>query len=188
MTSVCFFSCTGYVDKTPLQYRYYNGFNSRMVTSKDKDEILSRLYNMLSLGKSPFVPIKAFSKSNTVISIDSLIYSPDKTGIVALIITKTSRNSIENGSLVKVVYDGNYLFVKKDSLLPYYKIYDYSSINFVNFSSYFELKETLREYCFGRRATEDPYSNNEPRYNMDDIRFWKGDQFRKIYSDTSYIK
>jgi hypothetical protein len=186
--SILLDSCSHYMEFTPEEYKYKQGGNSREVITKDSLMLLQNFNVMLSKSIPPFNPSSAFSKSNTFIQIDSVIYNPDKTGMVVFIITQTKRNSIGKDSTNKVVYDANYLYVKKDTVYPYMKLYDYSSINFINFSTYAEVKKALMEYCFGRRATEHPYDTGEPRYNIDDTRFWNGQQFRKIYSDTSFIK
>ena len=68
------------------------------------------------------------------------------------------------------------------------KIFAESSFQFVEFTSYIDVKEALDQYSFGRRATDRPWSEKEPMLNFDDYRFWEGKQFEKIVSDTPYIE
>jgi len=190
IVSMLFYRCNTYVQPTPKKYKYLALPKSKEQYIKDSIVLIHSLNILLSKNINPFSPPTAYSTKFTTIYIDSILYSPDKNGIVIFIITKRNESKVENvrGSMVKFFFDANYLYAKRDTINNDFKLYDYSSISFVNFTTFKEAENVLFEYCLGRRATDHNFSKDEPFYNMDDIRFWNGKQFRNIYNDTSFIK
>jgi hypothetical protein len=190
--TVCISSyrCNNYVQPTPKKYKYAALAKSKDQYRNDSIVLIHSLDTLLSKHIDPFSPPSAYNTKFTTIYIDSILYSPDKNGIVIFIITKRNKNKVENirNSKDEYFFDARYLYAKRDRVNNGFKLYNYSSIAFVNFTSFKEAENVLFEYCFGRRATDHNFSKDEPFYNMDDIRFWDGNQFRNIYNDTSFIK
>ncbi len=180
--SMFFYRCNNYLQPTPEKYKYTALPKSKDQYKTDSMVLIHLLDIMLSKNINPFSPSSAYNKKFTTIYIDSILYSPEKNGIVIFIITKTNKNKQENfrDSRIEYLFDANYLYAKRDTLRNGFKLYGYSSIRFVNFISFKEAENALLEYCFGRRATDHHFSKDEPFYNMDDIRFWNGKQFRNL--------
>ncbi|NLU92319.1 MULTISPECIES: hypothetical protein [Chitinophaga] len=188
---LCFLSmsCNSYTKPTPEKYKYINRYFSSNDYTEDSIYIVGVLNKILEQNVGPFSAKKAYNIKATSIYLDSILYAPDKKGMVILFITKTDKEKIEyyGDDTTRYFYSANYLFGLKDSISNNIKLFDYGAIRFINFNNYEKAKDALFEYCFGRRATDRPWNNHEPMYNMDDVRFWKGEQFNEIKSDTSFI-
>ncbi|MCJ0743869.1 hypothetical protein [Pedobacter montanisoli] len=161
---------------TSERYKYQVSF-STIEYQRDSLNLSKVLNIMLNKNIKPFRPPAKYGK-NTDIYIDSILYGPDKLRLVVLLITKLQDES----------YDGFFLFCKKDDIKSSIKVYDESSFGFINFQTYNDVKNALNEYCFRRRVTDHPWKNKEPKYNMDDIRFWSSREFIDITSDSSFVQ
>lgn len=182
-------SCNYYAKPTPGKYKYISLSQSPEGYTKDSTGLIMVLNKMVAENIKPFNSKHAYDSLRTTIYLDTILYSPDKKGIVIFIITKTDKINLKHqgDTILKYFYGANYLYGLKDSIKQDIKLFDFSSVSFINFDSYKKAKEALLEYCFGRRATDRPWNGREPRYNMDDVRFWRGDQFNIIRTDTSFI-
>jgi hypothetical protein len=182
-------SCNQYIKPTPGKYKFLYSSKSREEYIKDSINLIKVLDKMIDQNVKPYDSKNEYDSLNTSVYLDSILYSPDKKGIVIFIITKTDKRKLgdQNDSTLSYFYNSNCLYGFKDYKNQDFKLFDYSSINFINFDSYKKAKEVLAEYCFGRRATDRPWNDREPRYNMDDIRFWNGDQFNSIRTDSNFI-
>jgi len=182
-------SCNSYIKLTPFKYKYKSEIPSYHRYQEDSLYIMSSLNEMLKENIGPFAANKAYSINATTIYIDTILYSKDGKGLVVFIINRTDNDKIQHYGYdsLKYFYGANYLYGLKDSLSKEIKMFNYGAVRFINFSSYGKAKEALYEYCFERRATERPWNNREPSYNMDDVRFWNGEQFNSIRSDTAFI-
>jgi len=184
------YRCNSYIQPTPKKYKYAALSKSKDQYRSDSTVLIQLLNIILSKNINPFSPPAAYNVKSTTIYIDSILYSPDQNGVVIFIITKRNKNKMENISQTPADYlfDAIYLYAKRNIVTNDFKLYDYSSIGFVNFTSFKEAEHALLEYSFGRRATDHDFSKDEPFFNMDDIRFWNGKQFRNIFGDTSFIR
>ncbi|TWF44286.1 hypothetical protein FHW36_101205 [Chitinophaga polysaccharea] len=182
-------SCNDYIKPTPERYKYINQHFSVKDYTEDSIAVMNTLNKALEQNIGPFSAKKAYNTKATSIYLDTMLYGPDKEGIVVFIITETDREKVEHygNDTLKYLYGANYLFGLKDKVSKQTRLFDYGAVRFVNFHSYKTAKEVLFEYCFGRRATDKPWNDHEPMYNMDDVRFWSGDQFNAIRFDTSFI-
>jgi hypothetical protein len=67
------------------------------------------------------------------------------------------------------------------------KVFNYGPVTLGNYSNYDDLKTALRELVFSRRSG-DRWNDNQPKYNMDDRRFWLSDEFNSIASGETHTQ
>lgn len=146
------------------------------------------LNKMLAQNTEPFSPHKSYNKFATSIYLDTLLYGPDETKMIIFIIHKTDPTKIEHygEDTIRFHYGTNYFYCLKDTIAGHYKIFDYGTVNFVNFHSYNAAKNVLYEYCFKRRAVEK--NADGIKYNMNDLRFWNGPILKTLTTDSSFIR
>ena len=180
-------SCGQRVKLTPQEYKYKIEITPKNY-SDDSTYIYYVLETMLARHMSPFKPGSYYTTSSRIY-VDSILYSPDKLRLIIFLISKVVNGKKEHLVQDTLAYDynANYLFCNRDSITGNIKVYDYSAFNLGNFDSYKDVKAALMELCFGRRAT-DKWSEKQPRYNMDDIRFWNSAEFDNIISSNEFIQ
>ncbi|MBW4888470.1 hypothetical protein KXQ82_02035 [Mucilaginibacter sp. HMF5004] len=176
--SICFaVSCNSQPSTLSMQYK--NVVNvSKKNYSKDSLQIDGVLRMMLNKHLHPFKPDEQFDL-NTRILIDSIIYSKDILHMIVFVITKNNTNKLlkkENSEMY--FYNGNYLFCSRENKNSPIKVYDYTGFNLVYYYNYKDLKKRLREYCFIDMGKE------KGKYNIDDIRFWKSDDFKWVINNS----
>jgi hypothetical protein len=178
--AIVFFSCgTDNYKGTPIN------FKSRVKIDKpnlitDKKQINSIIKKMIVEKVNPF-DLNVYDE-NTVIFVDTLIYSPDQTRLVAFIVDRNNTEKLvkkENNE--RYYYNATYLFGKKDKT-GNIGIFDYCHFGLVNFYSYKEIREALYNYCFYRLLGESTQENIH--YNVDDVRFWKSKDFERVIKNS----
>jgi len=159
---------------TPASYTYRiqqdsNGY------SNDTSNVRLVLKKMLHDKVRPFHLKKYDGRPHLI--IDSLVYSPDKLRMIALVVVKntdmTKRSTFS--------HDAYYLFCSRESLAEPIKIYDFFGFGFNDFKNESDIREALREYCFTRMLKLD---GNEARYNLDDIRYWSSKEFEWVLKNS----
>lgn len=178
-------SCVRKQSGTPKEFKSNTTVNKGIYQS-DTSSIKEVLSKMLKENTHPFVPSKQFDK-NTSLYIDTLIYSPNKLKMIVFVISKNSTDKL----LVKdggkdLFFNANYLFCLRDSINSAIKVYDYSGFNLVYYDDYNGIKDALRDYCFYRIAAEN--NEEEKKYNLDDLRFWKSDDFNQVIKYSKATK
>lgn len=120
---------------------------------------------------------------NTVIFVDTLIYSPDQTKLVAFIVDKNSTEKlVKKENSERYYYNATYLFCQKDKHTGKIGVFDYCHFGLANFYSYKEIKEALYNYCFYRLSEES--TQEDIHYNVDDVRFWKSKEFERVIRNS----
>jgi len=186
MTLICaivviLFSCGDDSYKaTPAKFKQIVKINQALFIA-DKDDVYSIIKKMIDNKVSPFD--KKYYDKSTQIFVDTLVYSPDLTKLIAFIITKNSTEKLlykENNE--KYYYNANYLFCVKNSDDGKISVFDYAAFNLVDFYSYKQIKEALNEYCFYRLLGESTPDNIH--YNVDDVRFWQSKEFERVINNS----
>ena len=174
-------SCVRKQSGTPKEFKSNTTVN-RGIYQSDTSTIKAVLSKMLKENTHPFVPSKQFDK-NTSLYIDTLIYSPDKLKMIVFVISKNSTGKLlaKDGGK-DFFFNANYLFCLRDSINSTIKIYDDSGFNLVYYDDYNGIKDALHDYCFYRIAAEN--NGKGKKYNLDDLRFWKSDDFIKYSKAT----
>jgi hypothetical protein len=169
---------------TPKEYKYNVDVDANEY-SKDSTRLYYTLETMLFKNLSPFSP-SSYYDSTTRIYIDSILYSPDELRAVVFVINRVAKDKKKLSLKNNFEYNANYLFcdkVNKDSTI---KVYRYSAFNLSKYGSYADVKNALFELCFGRRAT-DKWNEKQPRFNMDDSRFWNSEEFNYVVKNYPFI-
>lgn len=174
-------TCKSKYKSTPKEYKNIVNVSSMMYQS-DTSEIRNVLWKMLKEHVQPFRP-KEYFDSASKIYLDTLIYSPDKLKMIALVITENSTsNLMHKTNSAKFFFNGNYLFCSRVDLKSKIIVYDYSSHNIVNYYDYNDIKTRLREYCFKELSYE--AFDGEKGYNIDDLRFWNSNFFKWVTGNS----
>jgi len=165
---VCDF-CTTQNTSTPKEYLNYNKVNSD-IYSKDSTYIQKILYEMITNNIPPFTP-KSFDV-NTMVFVDTLLYSPDQRRLAIWVITKNSNSKLlyskKNDGYY---YNGNCMYASRNEISNNWRIHERSFFELVFFSSPNEIIKELFHYSFQDKVTfkrKDSFST----YNLNDIRFW----------------
>lgn len=173
-------SCTAKKKQDSDKYKYSVVVNAQQYAI-DSIYLCGVLNEMLSKNINPFSP-KGYYVNATSVYLDSILYGPDKLRNVVFVISKVP---LKNGSYD---FNANYLFASRDSASAAIKVYVYSPFNIGNYKSYNEVKESLHDLCFERRMTDHWWNGKQPRYNINDVRFWSSDEFNSIMSNQTFVQ
>jgi hypothetical protein len=174
-------TCKSKYKSTPKEYKNTIGVGSMMYQS-DTSEIRNVLMEMLNEHLQPFRPKELFDATSTIY-LDTVIYSPDKLKMVALVITENSTTKLlHKTNNAKFFFNGNYLFCSRTDLTSKIFVYDYSSHNIVHYYKYNDIKTRLHEYCFKELSSE--IFDGEKGYNIDDLRFWNSKVFKWVVGNS----
>lgn len=119
----------------------------------------------------------------SILSVDTILYSPDFAKVVALAIVKNALSKFDRYSLdtSKYTYEGHYFYGYRNSeqklIMNKGSWYRFSS------DTKNDVKEYFNTYAFIRKSTGHLYEG-EPPYNMDDIRFWKSKEVAWYIKDS----
>ena len=179
---IIFLSSCNSENGTPAQYKYKITI-SKIEYKLDSAKIMNKLTYMLKKNVHPFTPAKQFDR-NTQLFLDSIIYSPDKNKMIALVISKNSNSKLEQPLNYKTNfhYNGNYLYCKKVTSNNDIIVSDYSSFNLIHWETYNDVKERLKEECFEVRY-QLGIRDKKPIYNLDDKRFWESLDYNSIMDE-----
>lgn len=179
------FSCGN--TKTPKAYKYTSVVSPSQYSS-DSIVVLSTLNFVIKSKIDSFGWTKTFNSTSSTIYLDSILYGPNQNQMVILVILKLDNTKIEFARVdtIRYSYFGYFFYCTRDSSQSSIKLFMNRSFSFSQFESYPEIKDVMKDYSFRRRSTEHPWTENEPMYNFDDNRFWKGDQFKYIVSKTPF--
>lgn len=176
---VLLFACKS--KSTLKQYRNYVKVSSALYQT-DTSKIKNALQKMLGEHLQPFRPEEHFDTAS-IIYLDTVIYSPDKLKMIALVITENSTNKLmHKTNSAKSFFNGNYLFCSRVNLTSKISVYDYSSYNIAHYYNYADIRARLYEYCFKELSYE--VFDGKNGYNIDDLRFWNSDVFKWVVSNS----
>ena len=182
---IIFFACGNDNYKgTPVAFKSTASIDKRNLID-DKRQIHSIIKKMIAEEIHPF-DLKEYDV-NTIIFVDTLIYGPDQTRLVAFIVDQNNTEKlVKKENTEKYYYNATYLFCQKDKKTGKIGVFDYSHFGLVNFYSYKEIRKALYDYCFYRLLGESTRGNIH--YNVDDVRFWKSKDFDRVIKSSKEIQ
>jgi hypothetical protein len=151
---------------TPKEYLSLKK-NDKLHYKNDSIIITQKLKKFLKNHEQSFYA-KTYNEGTDLI-IDSILYSPDGSKIVVLVITKslTSRELVSDDTH-PYYYDGYCYFGFRKNDIFDLQWYENS---YTSFNDFVELSETLRDYYFRKFASKNKIAS-APSYNLNDVRFW----------------
>jgi hypothetical protein len=177
-------SCGQQTPTTPKKFKNNFVVDSNEYT-RDSTYLYYTLETMAIKNIKPFTPSTYYTKS-TKIYVDSILFSPNNQRMIVFVISRVEIKKSSNGGH-EFEYNANFLFCKRDTLQEKIRVFEYSPYNLGNFETYKDVQTALYELCFVRRSS-DPWNEKEPRYNMDDIRFWNSQEFNDIISKSKFVE
>lgn len=149
---------------------------SRLQYEKDKALVASELKTLL-LQHRGFFESSAYFEGTDII-IDTIVYSPDlgKVGILFLTKNPESLQPMPDKN-EKYYYDAtSYLGTRQQDTFEL----SWLGPNFSNSHSISDISEDIRTTCFRRFVTKDTTGMYAQKYNLNDLRFWTSDEWRRI--------
>ncbi|HEY3389376.1 MAG TPA: hypothetical protein VGK38_07390 [Prolixibacteraceae bacterium] len=179
---IAMYNCRG--SRTPKEFLYESNI-SRNNYQTDKLYFDSLFLKMVSQNIRPFHQTHIYDK-NSIIDIDTVLYSPDLDKMVVFVIVKNNLNKFDSykTDTSKYWYEGFFFF----------GIRNYKQGIIVNKNSNFSfesdtkdgIKESFYSYAFERKSTSHPF-NGQQQYNMNDIRLWSSKQMEFEMKDTTNL-
>ncbi len=156
-----------------------NAANKRENYSKDSLQISHNLKKILLQHEDFFYSKEYFE--GTLIIIDTIIYSPDFNKLAILFITKnpTSRQLMPTENEDFYYNATAYLGVRQKDIISL----SWLGPNFSNSTNRKELSKDIRQACFRTFVSKDTTEQYGQKYNLNDIRFWTGDEWKRIERD-----
>lgn len=147
--------------------------------TKDSSTISHNLKTLLLKHEDFFYSKEYFD--GTDIIIDTIIYSPDFHKLAILFITKnpTARQLMPIKNEDYYYNATAYLGIRQNDIISL----SWLGPNFSNSTNRKELSKNIRQACFRTFVSKDTTELNAHKYNLNDIRFWTGSEWKKIEED-----
>ena len=176
------YNCRG--SRTPKEFLYELNI-SRDNYQTDKLYFDSLFLKMMSQNIRPYHHTHIYDK-NSIIDIDTVLYSPAIDKMVVFVIIKNNLNKFDsyNTDTSKYWYEGFFFFCFRNNRqgIIVNKNSDFSFESDTKDG----LKESFYSYAFERKSTSHPF-NGQQQYNMNDIRLWGSKEMEFEMKDSSNL-
>ncbi|TKG93006.1 hypothetical protein EYV94_18725 [Puteibacter caeruleilacunae] len=127
--------------------------------------------------------LPAIFDSESIVNIDTVFYSPDLSkAVVFPIITNDYKKFISNPDVTqKYMCDAYHFFGRRTNGNKF--IMNNGCSHIIVADSKEVLSESIKEYATERRSTGHPVFG-EPKYNLDDLRFWRSKHMNFFLTDS----
>jgi len=156
---------------TPKEYLYLDS-TCKLTYNVNKELLTAGIKILISKKSGPYYPNEFDEK--TQIFIDTILCSPKKDKIVALVITKNSNDKLlSQGNKSEYHYCANCFIGTKDS--TNWHLNWFKTLNLTGFDDYINTSNGIREIYFNELSTlKDRNGDSIYKYNINDTRFWEG--------------
>lgn len=176
------YNCSG--TKTPNEFLFHPEV-THTIYKEDSLYLSNLLFKLIDKNIRPFNSRKLYD-DHSIMSIDTIYYSPGVDKFVVFIIVKKSMSKFDRyiTDITKYKYEGFFFFGYRSSdqeiILNKNCVYTFSSDEREG------LKESMRSYALIRKATDHPFAG-QPQYNMNDIRLWTSKQMDFEMNDSTNL-
>ena len=175
-------SCQG--TKTPKEFLY--NVNINRTTYFSDSLYLKKLFTqILSKNIRPFHR-KDIYDQNSILYIDTILYSPKLEKMVVFVITKNALSKFDryNHDTTKYLYKGFFFFLYKN--IKHEIVANKNCVFTFEADSKEDVKDAFYSYAFIRKSTDHPFAG-ESQYNMNDIRLWSSKQMEFEMKDSTNL-
>ncbi|MGC4128048.1 MAG: hypothetical protein QM564_00500 [Bergeyella sp.] len=152
--------------ETPKEY-VNNTIINKEKYSSDSANIVLQIQGFVKSHQESFYS-KEYDESTQII-VDTILYSPDYKKIAIIIIAKNPTNKqLIPDKKYKWYYNATcYLGIKQEDSF----LLSWIGPNYTNSYDMEDISKRIRSYYFKQRSSS--INNNDDKYNIDDIRYWK---------------